>query len=467
MNFNAPLKKLDDVDLPRIGAEIGCGEDELHAVLEVETSGGAADSKGRLKMLFEPHVFYRCLPANKRVEAQRVFVNINGKSWAICYPNWRSGYPSDSYPRLMRAMEIDETAALKACSWGLPQILGENHKAAGYGSPQEMVKDFTLDEDNHIEAMIRFIKVSGMARALQRHDWAAFASRYNGPKYAVHNYHGRLAASFAKWQRIKDTPWDRNAATLTIGDTTVDTRSGDLGETKAAPVAPVALPMPGAKPDSPAEVKQLGLLGTIGALIAAAWQTIAGSGALRVAIVVLILGAFYWLLVRPLLRRMGVLDRFYGHIGKISFIGKVRLAAKGAKQFLWGRVLALVPLAVVVLEYAEVIPFSAIFSYLPNIGPITPEMYGTVLGGGLLAYVNNWLRKISNTPAGATDLNMAPEMVAPPLVSDQELPAFFTPIEPKAEREKGRRLATGKRRLARVRERVRGAKVKIRKRARA
>jgi hypothetical protein len=36
-------------------------------------------------------------------------------------------------------MLIDQTAALKACSWGLTQILGENHRMVGYDSVQDMV----------------------------------------------------------------------------------------------------------------------------------------------------------------------------------------------------------------------------------------------------------------------------------------------------------------------------------------
>ena len=40
MNFtNGRAKRLDDIDLPKIGAMIGVGEDELHAVIDVESRG--------------------------------------------------------------------------------------------------------------------------------------------------------------------------------------------------------------------------------------------------------------------------------------------------------------------------------------------------------------------------------------------------------------------------------------------
>lgn len=211
--FKGAAKRIEDIDLPRIGKEIGVGEDEIHAVLEVESAGSGFDAQGRPKILFEPHVFYRCLAAGaKRDEAVRQ---------GLAYPSWRRGqYPKDSYPRLHAAIKIDETAALKAASWGLGQILGENHKAAGYATPQAMVLEFMSDEDNHLEAMIRFMKSAGIAKALKAihdkaargetitaTDWVPVARPYNGAGYATHNYHGRLAVAHAKWRRIKDTPY--------------------------------------------------------------------------------------------------------------------------------------------------------------------------------------------------------------------------------------------------------------------
>ncbi|PZR94182.1 MAG: hypothetical protein DI537_08820 [Stutzerimonas stutzeri] len=202
LSFTGPAKRLDDLDLPRIGAMIGVGEDEIHAFIEVETRGGGFDAQGRPRILFEPHVFYRNLPAGT-LRAQAVRAGLACERWGqIAY-----GKESEQYPKLLRALLIDETAALKACSWGLGQVLGENHVAAGHETVQAMVADFTLDEDNHLEAAIRFIKANGLDDELRRHDWAAFARGYNGPGYRKNGYDTKLAAAFAKWRRIKDTPW--------------------------------------------------------------------------------------------------------------------------------------------------------------------------------------------------------------------------------------------------------------------
>ena len=117
--FRREARRLDDIDLPRIGYRIKVGEDEVHAVIDVEAAGGAWDAQGRPKMLFEPHRFFRNLgPGSSRDRAGAA---------GLVYKSWgEQPYPKDSYPRLVEAIKIDETAALKSASWGLGQILGEN-----------------------------------------------------------------------------------------------------------------------------------------------------------------------------------------------------------------------------------------------------------------------------------------------------------------------------------------------------
>lgn len=197
-DFRGAAKRIEDIDLPRVGKMIGVGEDEIHAVLDVEASGGGFDKRGRPKILFEPHVFYRNLSGQARAIAV---------AKGLAYPEWKKEYPLDSYPRFLQALEIDEAAAIRACSWGASQILGENYVAAGYDSPQAMVVDFCEDEDNHLEAMINFIIANRLDDDLRAHRWAAFARGYNGPRYAENNYHTKLEAAFNWWRTKPDTPW--------------------------------------------------------------------------------------------------------------------------------------------------------------------------------------------------------------------------------------------------------------------
>jgi len=196
--FKGRAQRLTDIDIARTALLIGTGEDEIRAVIEVETSGGGFDSQGRPRMLFEPHVFWRELgqgPKRTTAEAQ-----------GLAYPKWGTKpYPVDSYSRLATAIKIDANAALRSASWGLGQILGSNHKAAGYASAGDMVEAVCDREVAGLEAMVNFISSEGLDDDLRRHDWSGFARGYNGAGYAAHGYHTKLAAAYKRWQAIPDT----------------------------------------------------------------------------------------------------------------------------------------------------------------------------------------------------------------------------------------------------------------------
>ena len=196
--FRGAAKRLDDIDLPIIGAEIGVGEDEIHAVMDVEAAGSGFDSQGRPRILFERHHFYRRVSKENLDRAIKAGLAV--KRWS------RATYGKDQYELLERAMKIEPEAAMLSCSWGLGQIMGWNHKLAGYATVEAMVKAFMEDEEHHLRAMITFIKNAGLADELRRHDWAGFARGYNGAGYKSNRYDQKLAASFAKWSRIKNTP---------------------------------------------------------------------------------------------------------------------------------------------------------------------------------------------------------------------------------------------------------------------
>lgn len=206
MNFIGRAERLSDTDLPRIGSKIDVGEDEIHAFLDVETLGGGFDSKGRPKMLFEPHIFYRELSGAERDAAVRA---------GLAYPRWKRNYPADSYPRILQAMAINKEAALRSASWGIGQIMGFNCKLAGYDTAAEMVTAFLDSEAVQLEAAVEFIISNRLDDDLRNHDWRGFARGYNGAGYEANGYHTKLAAAYAKWAKIPDTPWEPEMATAT------------------------------------------------------------------------------------------------------------------------------------------------------------------------------------------------------------------------------------------------------------
>jgi hypothetical protein len=48
--FKGAATLIEDIDLPRLGAQIGVGEDELHAFMEAETRGFGFDSQARVRV---------------------------------------------------------------------------------------------------------------------------------------------------------------------------------------------------------------------------------------------------------------------------------------------------------------------------------------------------------------------------------------------------------------------------------
>jgi hypothetical protein len=193
MDFKGKGLRLGDDYVAQAAGLLGCDAPAVWAVIDTETNGHGFDAEGRPKALFERHKFYHNLPDDKRALAVR-------KGLAI--PKWKPGaYPKTSdgvYEQIVAACAIDEDAALKSVSWGLGQIMGENHEGAGYDTVQAMVEAFKESEGNQLEGMTHLLMSMGLADEMQRHDWAAVARGWNGAGYAENHYDTKLASNYAK-----------------------------------------------------------------------------------------------------------------------------------------------------------------------------------------------------------------------------------------------------------------------------
>lgn len=230
-DFKGAAQRLADIDLPTLGARIGVGEDEIHAVLDVESRGHGFDASGRPLILFEPHLFFRFTSGTRREAAVRA---------GLAYPTWgEKPYPKDSYPRLIAARKIDETAALRACSWGLMQVLGDNFAAAGFLNVQTMVGAMCAGEREQLSAAVSFIRANRLDAYLRAHQWDAFARGYNGPNYLKNDYANRLRRRFAYWSKVPDTPFPKSfARTDALSENKI--RDDVTPHVVGAPAAPLA-----------------------------------------------------------------------------------------------------------------------------------------------------------------------------------------------------------------------------------
>lgn len=207
------ITALTDQDFIDAANMIGAQYAQVRAVWEIEANGAGfhTDIRADILALDGPGGFIDGLLAKILFEA-KVFSGETGGKYDKSHPNissrtWnRALYVGGigEWRRLHVAMGLDRQAALKSASWGGPQIMGFNHKLAGFDTVEAFVDAMKSGARAQLLAFVAFIKNSGMADKLRAINGTAssaapFARAYNGSGYATHNYHGKLAAAFAKW----------------------------------------------------------------------------------------------------------------------------------------------------------------------------------------------------------------------------------------------------------------------------
>jgi hypothetical protein len=139
--------------------DLGCDVAAIRAVWEVEAAGQGFLSDRSVVRRFEPH-------------------HMPGSSLT-----WRDSLRMSGRERndaFMIAHTRSPMAALRATSWGGPQIMGFNAEAAGYRDAREMVAHMAAHEDQHLAAFVGLVQSWRLATALRAHDWLTFARRWNG-----------------------------------------------------------------------------------------------------------------------------------------------------------------------------------------------------------------------------------------------------------------------------------------------
>lgn len=188
-NSDPNTRALTEADWQRAATALGVEVAAIKAVAQVEAAGSGFLADGRPKILFEAHIF-----------SDKTNGQFDRSNPGISSPRWNrelySGGAAE-YPRLQQAMNLDRNAALQSASWGKFQIMGFNHKAAGYNSVEAFVQDMYTSEGKQLDAFVNFIKADpAMHSALKRLDWAGFAERYNGPGYAANNYDTKMRDAY-------------------------------------------------------------------------------------------------------------------------------------------------------------------------------------------------------------------------------------------------------------------------------
>lgn len=200
-------------DFRTAAATLGCTSAQIRAVWEVESGGGwftdvrsdilALDGPGGFldgphlpKILFEAHVFDRQTAGRYR----HSHPNLSSRVWNRKLYIGGQG----EYVRLWKAMQLDRHAALMSASVGGAQIMGFNHRLAGFDTVEAYWEAMKVSEAAHLRAFATFIENRGLVKALKAvsnnpEDCIAFARGYNGPGYARSNYHVKIAQAHARY----------------------------------------------------------------------------------------------------------------------------------------------------------------------------------------------------------------------------------------------------------------------------
>ena len=191
--------------LETLAAKISIHAGVAVAVVAAE-SGGSGFSKGRMIIRFENHYFWRLWGKQNAGSFNSHFRFNQEKTWTGHEfrpgPNkpWQNVHVNQDSEWMVfdKASALNEVAAKRSISMGLPQIMGDNHSAIGYDSVQEMFAAFNTDERAQLTGLFDFIQgphsVSEKVIALQNRDFEAFASKYNGPGKAAE--YGAIIAGF-------------------------------------------------------------------------------------------------------------------------------------------------------------------------------------------------------------------------------------------------------------------------------
>jgi len=164
----------------------------VKAVIKVESRGRGFNREKQPLILFEGHIFWKELVKIGLDPNALVFGNED-----IIYkrPDYKY-YNRAQYPRLEKAKNIDEEAALKSASYGMFQVMGFNHELAGFDNVIELVDYLNESERNQLEAFMNFLKSTACYEDLKAKDWASFARHYNGAMYKKNQYDIKLEKAY-------------------------------------------------------------------------------------------------------------------------------------------------------------------------------------------------------------------------------------------------------------------------------
>jgi LysM repeat protein len=206
-------RQLCDADIKDAAARLKCEPGVIHAIAKQESSTSSFFQIGARsvpKILYERHLFRNftkrkgessspyttkypdiCGEAYHRTRRDNKKHLIDQVTKKLALPDDIYGPGGVSqYKRLLKAYQICPDAALRACSWGKFQILGNSFKAAGFATVREFVRAMSRNEVEHLEAFLKFAETKALLLAgLRQREFEMIAAGHNGKAWRTTNPH--------------------------------------------------------------------------------------------------------------------------------------------------------------------------------------------------------------------------------------------------------------------------------------
>lgn len=120
---------------------------------------------------------------------------------------------ASAYLRLINAYRLDAQAALKSCSWGKFQIMGNNFALCRADDVETFAASMCTSEFAQLRLLCGYIRNKPGTRikalgiemslwgAVKAKNWQAIAFHYNGPDYKTYGYDSKLQAAYEKYRK--------------------------------------------------------------------------------------------------------------------------------------------------------------------------------------------------------------------------------------------------------------------------
>jgi hypothetical protein len=173
------VERISNVHYNQMGQGLQVPAPNIRAISIIESAEKAMTPNGNPVVRFENHIWKRYRLASRLGQSFDKMTN--------------SGDLDDRWAQFDAMHRVDPVAAVKSHSFGWPQIMGFNHKHAGFETTESFLSAMMTTE-GQCKAFVQFCQNSpSLLAALRKGDADAVGLNYNGRNYQQNRYAQKFA----------------------------------------------------------------------------------------------------------------------------------------------------------------------------------------------------------------------------------------------------------------------------------